>query len=157
MKGKSYVFRYFYQRSKVCLVYLKCKLQQDSYGWCISNLKCQRTVESTYLKKSKLERGYRLYFQMLMSLHRKIRITFLGYVNKQAFQNLKKTAKNVNNGQKAKRMFLNVKMQQVRFCWCHYSLNCIKTSEIMYFQAKKQEPRSRVIYLEVSKSEKKYH
>ena len=62
MKGKSYVFSYYKQINKVCLVYLECKLHQDRYDWCISNLKCQRTVESTYLKTGKQETRYRLCF-----------------------------------------------------------------------------------------------
>ena len=48
-------------------------------------------------------------------------------------------------------MFLEVKMQQDRYRWCNYGLNCIKTAEIMYFQANKRETKSLVAYLEVSK------
>ena len=40
MEGKSNVFGGYKQKNKVCLVYLKCKLQEDSYGWCILKLKC---------------------------------------------------------------------------------------------------------------------
>ena len=47
-KNKCYIFSGYKERSKVCLVYLECKLQQDSYGWCIFKLKCQKTVEKTY-------------------------------------------------------------------------------------------------------------
>ena len=88
-----------------------------------------------------------------MSLPWKVTIAFLGSVNKQAFKNLKKkkTAKNVNNSQKPKRMFLEVKMQQDRCRWCIYSLNSIKRADIMYFPANKWQTRSRVPYLEVSK------
>ena len=32
-------------------MYLKCKLQEDSYGWCIFKWKCQKTVERTYLEE----------------------------------------------------------------------------------------------------------
>ena len=53
MKGKCYVFSGYKQRNKLCLVYLECKLQQDSYGWCIFKLKCKKTVEKTYIETSK--------------------------------------------------------------------------------------------------------
>ena len=39
MKGKCYVLSGYKKRNNVCLVYLETKLQQDSYGWCIFNLK----------------------------------------------------------------------------------------------------------------------
>ena len=87
-----------------------------------------------------------------MSLPWKVTIAFLGSVNKQAFKNLKKKpAKNVNNSQKPKRMFLEVKMQEDPRRWWYYTLNLIKTAEIIYFPANKQETRFRVSYLEVSK------
>ena len=53
MKGKCCVFNGYQQRNKVFLVYLQWKLQQDGYGSCIFKLKCQRTVEKTYLQKKK--------------------------------------------------------------------------------------------------------
>ena len=53
MKGKCLVFKDYKQKNKVCLVYLEFKLRQDSYGWCIFKLKCQKTVETTYLDTSK--------------------------------------------------------------------------------------------------------
>ena len=37
----------------MCFVYLKCKLQQYSYGWCIFKLKFQETAEKWYLKAVK--------------------------------------------------------------------------------------------------------
>ena len=37
----------------MCFVFLEYELQQDSYGWCIFNLKCQKTVERTFLETSK--------------------------------------------------------------------------------------------------------
>ena len=51
MKGKCYVFSGYKQRKKVCLEYLECELQPDSYCWCISKWKCQKTVESTYVER----------------------------------------------------------------------------------------------------------
>ena len=53
MKGKCYPFSGFKQRNKAYLVYLECKLQEDSYGWCSFKLKCGKTVEITYLETSK--------------------------------------------------------------------------------------------------------
>ena len=34
------------------LVYLECKLQQDSYSWCFVNLKGEKTEEKTYIETS---------------------------------------------------------------------------------------------------------
>ena len=42
MKDKCYVFSGYKERNKDCLVYLECKLQEVSYGWCILKLKCQK-------------------------------------------------------------------------------------------------------------------
>ena len=53
VKAKWYVFSGYKQRNKVSLVYLDCKLEQVSYGWCIFKLKCQETEEGTYLETSK--------------------------------------------------------------------------------------------------------
>ena len=39
MKGKCYALIGYKQRNTMCLEYLECKLQEDSYAWCISNLK----------------------------------------------------------------------------------------------------------------------
>ena len=63
MKSKGYVFSAYEQRNKVSLVYLKCKLQHEKYGGCIFKLKCQRTVERTYLENTKQQTRYpwRLY------------------------------------------------------------------------------------------------
>ena len=57
MKGKCYVFSGHKQRNKVSLVYLESELQQDRYGWIIFKLKCQKTVERTYLETSKNKEG----------------------------------------------------------------------------------------------------
>ena len=62
MKGKCYSFSDYKQRNKVCLVYLECKLRQDSYEWCIFKIKCQKTVKRTYLETSKQEKTYRWCF-----------------------------------------------------------------------------------------------
>ena len=51
MKGKWDVFSGYKQTSKVCFMYLECKLQQDKYGWCIYKLKCHKMVERRYLEK----------------------------------------------------------------------------------------------------------
>ena len=53
IKGKYYALRDFQQRKKVLLVYLECKLQQDSYGLCICNWEYQKTVDRTYLETRK--------------------------------------------------------------------------------------------------------
>ena len=58
MKSKCYVFSDYEQSNKVCLVYLECKLQQDSYSWCTFKLKCQKTVERTYLEIRKQQARY---------------------------------------------------------------------------------------------------
>ena len=49
IKNKCPVFSGYKQRSKVRLVYWECKLEQDNYGGCILKLKCQKSVERTYL------------------------------------------------------------------------------------------------------------
>ena len=59
MKRKSYLFSGYKQGNKASLVYLKCKLQRDRYGWWILKLKCQKTVERIYLETSKEETRYR--------------------------------------------------------------------------------------------------
>ena len=48
IKGKCYVFSGYKQQNKAGLVYLESKLKQDSYGLCISKLKCQKAVEEIY-------------------------------------------------------------------------------------------------------------
>ena len=62
MKGKCYVFSGDKQRNKACFVYLECKLQQDTYGWYIFKLKCQKTVEKTHLESRKLQKKVPLMF-----------------------------------------------------------------------------------------------
>ena len=59
MKDKYCGFSGYKQRTKVCLVYLETKQQQNRYGSCVFKLKCQKTVERTYLKTSKQKRKYR--------------------------------------------------------------------------------------------------
>ena len=44
------------------LVFLECKLQQDTYGSDIFNSKCQKTVEKWYLKANKQQPSYRWCF-----------------------------------------------------------------------------------------------
>ena len=61
-KVKCYSFSSYKKRKKMWLVCLGGKLGDDSYGWCIFRLKCQKTVEIRYLEKNKQERRYRLYF-----------------------------------------------------------------------------------------------
>ena len=70
MKGKCHVFSGSKQRNKVCLVYLECKLQQDTYGWCIFKLKRQKKVETTYLETEKQETTYRWCFQIVKGLRK---------------------------------------------------------------------------------------
>ena len=53
MEGKCYVFSGYKQRHMVYFVYLESKQQQDSYGSCTFKLKCQKTVEGTYLETIK--------------------------------------------------------------------------------------------------------
>ena len=53
MKGISYVFTFYKQRNNMCLVYLECKVQQDSFGWCSCKFNLQKSVEKTYLETSK--------------------------------------------------------------------------------------------------------
>ena len=55
IKGKCYVLRAYNSRNKVCFVYLERQLQQHRYGLCIFKIKCQKTVETTYLDTSKEE------------------------------------------------------------------------------------------------------
>ena len=50
------------QEIRCDLVYLECKLEQDTYGWYIFELKCQKTVERIYLERSTHSRRCRWYF-----------------------------------------------------------------------------------------------
>ena len=59
------VFRGSKQTSKVCFVYLECKLSQDRYVWCIYKSKCHKTVERRYLATSQKQTRYRWSFQTL--------------------------------------------------------------------------------------------
>ena len=52
MKVKFCVFSCYKQTNKVCLVYLECKLQQDSIAWCIFKLEYRKTIK----KKKKFMR-----------------------------------------------------------------------------------------------------
>ena len=52
------------------LVYLECKLQQDTYGSCIFKLKWEKTVERTYLWKSKQQTKCHWYFYLLKWLRK---------------------------------------------------------------------------------------
>ena len=47
---------------KACLVYLKCKTQQDRYVWCIYKFKCHKTVQRRYLVTSKQQTKHRWCF-----------------------------------------------------------------------------------------------
>ena len=58
IRGEWYVFSSYKQRNKVYFLYLKCKLQQDSYVWLIFLLKWEETVETTYLERSKQQTSY---------------------------------------------------------------------------------------------------
>ena len=62
MKAKRNVFNGYKQRNKLWLVYLECKLQQESYDWWTFQLKCLKMVESPYLDTTKQEKTYRWYF-----------------------------------------------------------------------------------------------
>ena len=42
MNGKYHVFSGYKERSKVRLVYLEGKPQEERYGWCIFKLKCKK-------------------------------------------------------------------------------------------------------------------
>ena len=44
MKSKCYDFSGYKQRNNVNLVYLECKLQQDSYDWGIFKLKSRKMI-----------------------------------------------------------------------------------------------------------------
>ena len=59
MKGKCYIFSCYKRKNNVRLVYLlEGKLQIDRYGWCILKLTYKKTVEITYLEKSKIQTRY---------------------------------------------------------------------------------------------------
>ena len=100
MKSKCYVFNGYEQSNKVCLVYLECKLQQDSYSWCIFKLKCQKTVERTYLEIRKQQARYCRCFYMSKFL-RKGKNCIIGFCQQTrnvqcmylAFENLKISSK----------------------------------------------------------------
>ena len=62
MKHKCYAFSGYKQTNNVCFVYLECKLQQSSYGWCISKKKCKKTVEKKYSQKIMQQTRYRKFF-----------------------------------------------------------------------------------------------
>ena len=58
MKGKCSTFSDHKQKNKVGSVHLERQLQEDRYGWCIFNLKCQKMEERTYFEKSKQQKTY---------------------------------------------------------------------------------------------------
>ena len=62
MRRKCYVFGAYKQWNEVSLVYLECQVLQDRYGWCISKLKLQKTVQRMYLETSKQQTMYRWCF-----------------------------------------------------------------------------------------------
>ena len=53
MKGKCYVFSGYKERNKVLFLFPECRLQKDRYGSYMFNLKCCKTVETTYLERRK--------------------------------------------------------------------------------------------------------
>ena len=56
-KGQCYVFSVYKERNNVSLVYLDCKLQQDTYSCSIFKSKCKKTVERIYLETSNNKQG----------------------------------------------------------------------------------------------------
>ena len=74
MKGKYYVFCSHKQKNKVFFVYLECKLQQDSYGWCILkltiaflNFQQLSIIQCVYLAFENLKRSTKIGQQYLES------------------------------------------------------------------------------------------
>ena len=70
MKGKCDVFRGYKETSKVCFLYLECKVQEDRCVWCIYKFKCHKTVERRYLATSKQQTRYCWCFYTLNCLHK---------------------------------------------------------------------------------------
>ena len=64
MKGKCYVFSGYKERNKVLFLFPECRLQKDRYGSYMFNLKCCKTVETTYLeKRKKTNKGRETFFE----------------------------------------------------------------------------------------------
>ena len=67
MKSKCYSITGYEERNKLCLMYLEFKAQQKRYGWCMFELKWQKTAKRTYSEGSKEETRYRRYVWILRS------------------------------------------------------------------------------------------
>ena len=76
IKGKWDLFSGYNQRNNACLVYLKCKLQQDSYDWWIFKLKGVETVEITYLSGNRQQTRYHLIYLEFFEERKKVRLIF---------------------------------------------------------------------------------
>ena len=61
-KGKCYFFSGYTQINKMWLLHLECKLWQDSHTLCTLELKCQKSVDRTYIERRKQETRYSWYF-----------------------------------------------------------------------------------------------
>ena len=78
MKAECYIFSSYKQRNKVWLVYLKCKLQQDTYGsfilkkmpengrkYIFSEIQTRNMVLVMFLAFKRLTKNYQLRFWTL--------------------------------------------------------------------------------------------
>ena len=61
-KVKCDGFSGYKQRNKVCLKCLGGKLQEDSYGWCIFQLMCQKLAETSKQQTKQQSKQQRLMF-----------------------------------------------------------------------------------------------
>ena len=132
------MFSAYKQRTKVSLVYLKCKQQEDRYSWCIFKYKCHKPVERTYFERSKQQTRYRRRFWMwkclpkgnnyiigLSQQRRKVQCMYWAF--KKVIISSKKKLRLVRKIKGRYEWYLTwLKMQQDRCCWCNYKLNCKK-------------------------------
>ena len=108
-----------------------------------------KTAEITYLQANKQKTRYRLTYLELSKLEQKYGPCFVRQRLMERFQPVK-----TNN--KVCLVYIQCKLQQDSCGYCSYKLKCLKTEEIRYFQANKQQTRYRLTYLEVWKLEQRY-
>ena len=99
IKSKCSVFSSFKQRTKVCMVYLECKLQEYRYGWCLFDLKCYETVYRTYSERSKQQTKVSLFFDVKVVTERKEFYYGTLSTNNQAYLALKTLKISIKKGQ----------------------------------------------------------
>ena len=140
IKGKCDFFSGYKQTSKLSLLCLECKLQQDRYGWCIYNLKCQKTLDRTHLETSKQQTRHRWCFQILKCLRK---------CNNGVFGGCKQTSK-------VHCMYLVIKKLKVNYQWYFWMVKCNKPYTRDIFREKNAWIKVCLTYLKVWKLGKRY-